>query len=73
MNAFRKQFKKFRVSHPNLYSVVIGASIILFWRGIWMLADMFLFPNDILLSATVSLLVGLSILYVNDFKLKEIE
>ena len=73
MNAVRKQFKKFKVSHPNLYSVVIGASIILFWRGIWILADMFLFPNDMLLSATVCLLVGLFILYINDFNLKEIE
>ncbi|MCK5590915.1 MAG: hypothetical protein KAI72_03065 [Candidatus Pacebacteria bacterium] len=73
MNAFRQQFKKFRVSHPNLYSVVIGVSIMLFWRGTWILADEFIFPNNLLLSAVVSLTVGLFILYVNDFKLKEIE
>ena len=73
MNAIRKQFKKFRHSHSNLYSVIVGAAIILFWRGVWILADIFLFPNDMLLSASVSLLAGLFILYVNDFKLKEIE
>lgn len=73
MNAIRKQFKKFRFSHPNLYSAVVGVAIILFWRGVWILADIFLFPNDMLLSAAISLIAGLFILYVNDFKLKEIE
>ena len=37
---------------------IVAAGIILFWRGVWHLADVFVFPHDYTLSAWVSLIVG---------------
>ncbi len=50
----------------------VGLAIILFWRGIWALADNLLFPGHPILSAFSSLLIGLGILlfsrnFVNQF------
>ncbi len=69
-------FKK----HPTLRDLwrsrveafCIGAAIILFWRGVWNLADKYLFPDHATLSAFASLLIGLGILmlsknFVNQF------
>ena len=46
----------------TLEAVIIGAGLILFWRGIWMLADVYLFPDSRVISGTISLIIGLSIL-----------
>ncbi len=50
----------------------VGAAIILFWRGIWALADNFLFPDFPVISAFTSLFLGIGILiltrrFVNEF------
>lgn len=66
-------FKKFKINHPNLYSIVIGASIIMFWRGLWGLMDLYVFPNNEVLSYSITALIGLALLFLNDFRLKEIE
>jgi hypothetical protein len=73
MDLLRKKFKGFRRRFPNLYSIVIGAAVVLFVRGVIGLADLFLFPSYEVLSYGVSIAIGLAILYLNDFKLKELE
>ena len=81
MNAIRKHFKQFQNAFPNVYSVVVGAAVILFVRGVIGFADLFLFPIMVyteaqfmqaLLSYSTSITIGLFILYANDFKLNEI-
>ncbi len=57
----------------TLYLIITGIGIVLFWRGIWLLLDEFLFPNNLVLSASISVVVGLLILYINDRSLKELE
>ena len=42
--------------HPKAYALIGGIGIILFWRGVWHLAD------DINMSSSLSFLIGLSIL-----------
>ena len=37
----------------------IGTSVTLFWRGMWMIQDMYLFPTDLVKSASTSLLLGI--------------
>ena len=59
---WRKRFEAF----------LMGAAIILFWRGIWNLADHYLFPNNSNMSAFASLLIGMGIMilmrgFVNQF------
>jgi len=64
--------KRFEKKHHILTAMLLGAAIILFWRGIWMLADEFLFPGIPWLSASVGLLIGLLILYARGFHLREL-
>jgi len=42
--------------------MAVGTGIILFWRGIWLLADTYLYPSHAGVSATISLFVGILIL-----------
>ena len=48
----------------TLYAVIIGFAVIAFWRGVWGLLDIFLFPNDYVLSLVSSLIIGVIILYL---------
>lgn len=43
-------------------ALVIGFAIIAFWRGIWGLLDIYLFPNYLVLSYLISVLIGILIL-----------
>lgn len=48
--------------HPIVYTFIGGISIVLFWRGVWMTADMFPFltgPVSIVISVCILLLTGL--------------
>lgn len=65
--------KALKRTHKNYYSFVIGAAIILYWRGIWGLFDAYFFPGNDLLSYGLSLFIGLFILWFNDKRLNEIE
>jgi hypothetical protein len=44
-------------------AVLIGAAVISFWRGVWGLMDIYLFPNNPAVSFVISLLMGVAILY----------
>lgn len=73
MKYLRKKFKGFRKSFPNLYSIAMGTAVVLFVRGVIGFADIFIFPGSEILSYGVSIALGLSLLYLNDFRLKELE
>ncbi len=56
----------------RLEAFLVGSAIILFWRGIWNLADNYLFPDHATLSSLASLGIGIGILvltrhFVNQF------
>lgn len=64
-NIFRKK--------PSLMNVlVVAVAIVTFWRGAWGLLDLYLFPEDPLISYVVSLALGLVILWIDDFRLDEL-
>ncbi len=42
--------------------MAVWTGIIMFWRGIWVLADTYLYPDHAGISATISLLTGIVIL-----------
>ncbi len=47
---------------PFLYTFIGGVAIVLFWRGVWMTADMFQWltgPLSLLISTLVLLMIGL--------------
>ena len=43
---------------------VVAFSVVSFWRGVWGLWDVLVFPDDKLLSSALSLLVGVVVLSV---------
>jgi len=59
-----KQTKKIKRKFPRIYAFIVGASVVLFWRGIWQLADIYLLPNNETLSSLVGLVVGTVVLIV---------
>ncbi|MBI2066274.1 hypothetical protein HYT60_02125, partial [Candidatus Woesebacteria bacterium] len=43
-------------------TILIAASVILFWRGAWGLMDIYFFPNNQTLSYLASIVLGVTIL-----------
>jgi hypothetical protein len=66
--AFRKRFDvvdRFRTleaHHKFIFAVLVGVAIVAFWRGIWLLIDLAIFPNHPWFRAVFSTLLGLTIL-----------
>lgn len=69
MISYRKFKKKYRIAHI----LMVFFAIILFWRAVWGILDMYLFPDQKLLGYILSLGVAFAILYFDDFHLKELE
>ena len=57
---------------PNLRILVEVTGVILVWRGVWSLADRYLFPSNPDLSAIVSIVFGILILYMENKNLKDL-
>jgi len=45
------------------YTIIIAFAIISFWRGVWGIMDLYLFPENLLMSFSISILIGAVILY----------
>ncbi len=67
-----KAFKKLEVNHQKLFALIIGVAVIMFWRGIWGLLDVYFLPNDVGLSLVLSAVIGLVILVACDVVIKEL-
>jgi hypothetical protein len=65
-----KHIKKSGISlKPRKYffrDLIIVIGVVLVWRGLWQLADRFLFPDHSLLSDIVGIFIGLFLLYLPD-------
>ena len=48
-----------------LKTLLIASGVVFFWRGAWGLMDLYIHPNNPLISYLASLLVGLIILYLS--------
>ncbi|HLA23127.1 MAG TPA: hypothetical protein VJZ93_01170 [Candidatus Nanoarchaeia archaeon] len=46
------------------FTLIVAFAIISFWRGAWGLMDIYLFPGNHLLSFSVSIVIGVLILYL---------
>lgn len=65
-------FKKFLEKHSLLDSIIVAVAIIMLWRGVWGLMDLYLFPAQPWVSYIVGGAIGLLLLFLDDFKLTEI-
>lgn len=55
-----------------IYTIIIAFAIVLFWRGVWGLTDLYLFPNNLVLSFSISILAGVLILYLTKNLIKKL-
>jgi len=59
-------------SNHLIFALIVGTAVIAVWRGIWNLLDLYLYPNDIVLSSIISIIIGLVILIVTHQVAKEL-
>lgn len=52
-------------------SGVIG--VVMIWRGVWQLMDQYLVPEMPEISAVISLIVGIGVIYFNDRSIEELD
>jgi hypothetical protein len=64
IHIFRKKYTILDIWKKRFEAFMTGSAIILFWRGIWNLADLYLFPLSPELSAFASLIIGMGILII---------
>jgi hypothetical protein len=67
------QLLELKARHPVGNAVIIILAIIMFWRGMWGLLDTYLFPGSPTLSNLVSVLLGVLILYLDDFHINNLK
>jgi len=70
MEVTQKQIQEKR--RTNFYRLLIAIAIIMFWRGLWGLMDLYLFPENLTLSYSASVVLGLIIIYFNGRHFKEL-
>lgn len=49
-----------------LYTIVIALAIVSLWRGFWGFMDLYLFPYNHIYSFTISILLGIVVLYFTE-------
>ncbi|HEB47101.1 MAG TPA: hypothetical protein ENI22_01385 [Candidatus Pacearchaeota archaeon] len=59
----KKEGKRRRTLKKVFFTILLGFAIIAFWRGAWGLLDIYLFPNNYVLSLWISIFIGIFILY----------
>ncbi len=53
-------------------TLLIAFAIVLFWRGMWGLLDIYLYPHNLVLSYAISIAAGVVILYATQNLLKRL-
>ena len=67
-----RRFKKLKPHHQVMMALLIGIAVVLFWRGIWGIFDLYLFPENLELSMWTSIVLGLIILSATHYITKEL-
>lgn len=60
-----KNIRKFLARRKNLRIIIDVVAIIIIWRGIWGLLDLFIFPNNPFLSYLISTFFGFGLLLLD--------
>lgn len=78
MNKFVKRLsrriRKFRRDYDSNWNIfVVCIAIVMIWRWIWNLLDMYIFPNHPLISDLICITIGIIVLLIDDGKLWELQ
>ena len=68
-----KNIQKFLKPRKNLRLILDAVGLILIWRGIWGILDMFFFPNNPLVSYIGSIIFGFIFLVIDGNGLDELK
>ncbi len=66
------KFKRMSNFKQILFALLIGIAVVSFWRGVWGLLDIYLFPNNGELSLWVSLIASVVVLVGTHYIVKEL-
>ena len=58
--------------HSNLRIMIACIGVVMVWRSIWDFCDMFIFPDNKILSDIICLVIGLAIVYCDDGEIDEL-
>ena len=67
-----KKIKAMKSPHQVFFALLIGFAVISFWRAIWGLWDIYVFPENYELSLWISLILSLLILIPTHYIVKEL-
>lgn len=56
------KLKKIKIWKKISFAILVGFAVISFWRGVWGLLDLYLFPKNHELSFWFSIIIGIIIL-----------
>jgi len=65
-------FHKSHNRHTPLTALLVGTGVVFFWRGVWGLFDVLIFPDTPILSYSLSLIAGIAILAGTHYLVKEL-
>jgi hypothetical protein len=68
-----KKIRKYLLKRKNLRIIIDLLGIIIVWRGVWGLFDLFIFPGNHLLSYLSSILLGFVLLLIDGNGLDELK
>jgi hypothetical protein len=62
----------FKHHHKVAFAILIGTAVVSFWRGAWGLLDLYIIPANEEASYWLSLLLGIGVLYLTHYVVKEL-
>ena len=62
-----KKIADMESKHQIIFAILIGFAVVSFWRGIWGLSDIYLFPANEVLSLFSSVLIGVGMLIITQY------
>ncbi len=71
-NAGSKVGFSFKLNRHFFGKLVVVIGVVMVWRGLWNLLDMFILPGHPFWSSVVSIVLGLLLLYLPDNDIKEL-
>lgn len=69
----QKSVARLKELHPTINALIVVFAIIMVWRGVWALLDIYLFPGSPTFSALLSIALGAFVLYLDDFSLSDLK
>ncbi len=67
------RLQEFKTAYPTGNVLVIIFAIIMIWRGLWGLLDLYFFPGSPAFSHLACFLIGAAVLYLDDFRLDNLK